>query len=262
MSKRARRDVRRVGALAEEAGFYAFRMHADGDVTYIIRQSPALKGGKPKSQDDISKNEMSKRKVRSQERAIAHRELMKRAQEFRARSFLRWLARIAPPAKQQQQKPLALPPPSSLQSSQPPRLGESTHRRPDHTNALQPTSLHGRLDASTAASETGNKRPKETTPARTQGAGNTPDAKRAAIHGDEASAGRTCPPGGAGGASTTLVSAPNGRTGGFPLTGSDMQTQQMQMQIAEAQRWFHEQAHYQWLQWQRQFLLGQAPGQV
>ena len=94
LTRAARRDIRRAGALANEMQMHSFRVHVDGTVTWTLRheiskESVPAKLDESKAED--SKHELSLRKQRSAQRASAHRALMSRAQNFYAQLLIwRW----------------------------------------------------------------------------------------------------------------------------------------------------------------------------
>ena len=98
LTRAARRDIRRAGALANEMHMHSFRVHVDGTVTWTLRheiskESVPAKLDESKAED--SKHEPSLRKQRSAQRASAHRALMSRAQNFYAQLLIRRWARAA-----------------------------------------------------------------------------------------------------------------------------------------------------------------------
>ena len=128
--KRTRRDIRHAAALADELKMHSFRCHADGSVTFTRRHDivPSKAKHDRKAADSSRDNrELSASKARSRDRAVAHRELMQRAHDFRARSIIsRWKlsAQQQPPGEAQPPAPeqrVSTPPPPSPPPPLPPQ---------------------------------------------------------------------------------------------------------------------------------------------
>ena len=168
--KRTRRDIRHAAALADELKMHSFRYHADGSVTFTRRHDivPSKAKHNRKAADSSRDNrELSASKARSRDRAVAHRELMQRAREFRARSILqRWKlsARQQPPGEAQPPAPeqrVSAPPPPSPPPPLPPQP-QPQERMDDE----RPPKRQAERPSSTA----------DTSPSRS-----TPNAKRTAL---------------------------------------------------------------------------------
>ena len=94
MSKGARRDIRRAAALANELNLHSFRTHIDGSITWTLKHAKMAPLNARVA--DSAATELSKRKLRSRDRAIAHRELQQRAQDHRLRrAFQKWRSNLS-----------------------------------------------------------------------------------------------------------------------------------------------------------------------
>ena len=93
LSKGARRDIRRASALANELNMHSFRTHVDGSITWTLKHA---KTAQARAADSVE-TELSKRKLRSRDRAIAHRELQQRVQTLcKRRAFQKWRRAATP----------------------------------------------------------------------------------------------------------------------------------------------------------------------
>ena len=80
---------------------HSFRIHVDGSTTWTLQhEKPVLLMPKPKGDGDHdvrAQRAPSKRTLRSRERARAHAELMRRAQDIRLRRIIQWWSRTSQP---------------------------------------------------------------------------------------------------------------------------------------------------------------------
>ena len=95
LSRGTRRDIRRAAALANELNMHSFRLHKDGTMTFTLFHGPAQMPQSPRKAT-APNNEPSKRSTHSRDRASAHRELMRKASDFRVKNFFTQWKRTAP----------------------------------------------------------------------------------------------------------------------------------------------------------------------
>ena len=74
---------------------HSFRTHVDGSITWTLKHAKMASLNARVA--DSAATELSKRKLRSRDRAIAHRELQQRAQDHRLRrAFQKWRSNLTP----------------------------------------------------------------------------------------------------------------------------------------------------------------------
>ena len=117
LTRAARRDIRHASALANELKCHSFRVHVDGTITWTLwheASKESLPAELESSEAVVSKTETSKRKLKSAQRASAHRELMSRAQDFFLRKLIcRWAASAAEAATDDTMGADPSPPPAA-----------------------------------------------------------------------------------------------------------------------------------------------------
>ena len=111
LSRAARREIRRAAALAHELHMHAFRVHADGSITWTLCHEMVSTTKAQAKVVEARDSRESKRATRSRTRAAAHAELTERARAFRVRSVIqRWLRASSSPSQA-----MTLPPPPPTQ---------------------------------------------------------------------------------------------------------------------------------------------------
>ena len=100
---------------------HSFRLHKDGTMTFTLFHGPAQMPQSPRKAT-ASNNEPSKRSTHSRDRASAHRELMRKASDFRVKNLFTQWKRTAPsqPQGDDQHQGPTTEPHSEVAASAPP----------------------------------------------------------------------------------------------------------------------------------------------